>query len=124
MHTNVLGPMRLLAPLAEALAPGGRLAHASRRGWARSAARTEAGSLLYRRSKAAVNSVLKDASLSSAGARSASPSIPAGSAPTWAARGAAIDVGTSVAGMRRVIASLTPADSGCFRNHDGAPIAW
>ncbi len=38
--------------------------------------------------------------------------------------GADIDVATSVAGMRRVIAGLAPAQSGSFLDHDGTPIPW
>ena len=30
----------------------------------------------------------------------------------------------SAAGMRRVIAGLTPADNGAFRNFDGTPLPW
>jgi hypothetical protein len=38
--------------------------------------------------------------------------------------GADIDVATSVAGMRKVLADLTPADNGRFFNHDGQAIPW
>jgi hypothetical protein len=38
--------------------------------------------------------------------------------------GAEIDVATSVSGMRRVIAAITPADSGAFRNYAGETIPW
>ena len=38
--------------------------------------------------------------------------------------GADLEVGQSVSDMRRVIAGLTPADNGCFLNHDGAAIDW
>ena len=39
--------------------------------------------------------------------------------------GADLDVATSVAGMRRVIAGLgARADNGCFFNHDGKTIPW
>src|SRR5689334_5758115 len=62
MHTNVLGPMRVIPQLAEALAPGGRLAVLSSR-MGSIGGRTSTSSWLYRASKAAVNSVLKDAAL-------------------------------------------------------------
>ena len=35
-----------------------------------------------------------------------------------------IDVATSAADMLRTLAALTPADNGCFLNHDGQPLAW
>ncbi|MFM8767975.1 MAG: SDR family NAD(P)-dependent oxidoreductase, partial [Rubrivivax sp.] len=66
MHTNVLGPMRMLAQIAEALAPGARVAVLSSRMGSISL-RAAPNSWLYRASKAAVNSVLKDASLALAG---------------------------------------------------------
>ncbi|WP_106503172.1 SDR family NAD(P)-dependent oxidoreductase, partial [Escherichia coli] len=62
MHTNVLGPMRLLPQLADALAPGARLAILSSR-MGSIGLRASSSGWLYRASKAAVNSVMKDASL-------------------------------------------------------------
>lgn len=38
--------------------------------------------------------------------------------------GAAIDTATSVAGMRKAIAALTPDSSGSFVNYDGQDIPW
>jgi hypothetical protein len=40
--------------------------------------------------------------------------------------GAAADLSPeqSVAGLRRTIAALTPADNGRYLDHDGAPIPW
>jgi NAD(P)-dependent dehydrogenase (short-subunit alcohol dehydrogenase family) len=66
MHTNVLGPMRVLPALAEALAPGARVGVISSR-MGSIGLRATANGWLYRASKAAVNSVLKDASLVLAG---------------------------------------------------------
>lgn len=123
MSTNVLGPMRVLPVLADLLAPGAKLAvlsshmgaigpRAGFHGW------------LYRASKAAVNSVLKDVSLVLAG-RCICVSLH----PGWVRT----DMGTergqlapeeSVADLRRVIAALVPADNGSFINHDGTPIDW
>src|SRR4051812_48942886 len=62
MHTNVLGPMRVIPQIAEALAPGAKLAVLSSR-MGSIASRTDASSWLYRASKAAVNSVLKDTAI-------------------------------------------------------------
>ena len=38
--------------------------------------------------------------------------------------GADIEVADSAAGIRRTLASLTPADNGGFFNVDGTPLAW
>lgn len=123
MRTNVLGPMRVIAQIAEALAPGARLAVLSSR-MGSIGSRTAAGSSLYRASKSAVNSVLKDASLV-LGAKAVCIAFHPGWVKTdMGGAGADIDVETSVAGMRRVIAKLAPKDSGTFLNYDGQAIAW
>ena len=123
MRTNVLGPMRVIPPIAEALAPGARLAVLSSR-MGSIGSRTSASSWLYRASKAAVNSVLKDTALT-LGTRAAC----VGFHPGWVrtdmgGSGADIDVATSVAGMRKVIAGLKAADTGAYRNYDGETIPW
>jgi NAD(P)-dependent dehydrogenase (short-subunit alcohol dehydrogenase family) len=123
MHTNVLGPMRVIPQIAEALAPGARLAvQSSRMGSIGS--RASASSWLYRASKAAVNSVLKDAALT-LGDRAICVALHPGWVRTdMGGAGADIDVATSVSGMRRVIASLAAGGRGEYRNFDGAVIPW
>lgn len=123
MRTNVLGPMRVVAQLEDHLAPQAVLALLSSR-MGSIGARTSASGWLYRASKAAANSVLKDASLVLQG-RATCVSFH----PGWVRTdmgGAAADLTPerSVADMRRVIAGLTPADNGRFLNHDGAAIDW
>lgn len=39
-------------------------------------------------------------------------------------QGATLEAADSVANLRRLIARLTPTDSGCYIRHDGTPIAW
>jgi len=123
MHTNVLGPMRIIAQLAEALAPGARLAVLSSR-MGSIGSRTSASSWLYRASKAAVNSVLKDAALTLGDKATCVALHPGWVRTDMGGAGADIDVETSVAGMRRVIASLEPGGRGEYRNHDRAVIPW
>lgn len=123
MHTNVLGPMRVLPQLAEALAPGARLAVISSR-MGSMALQTSASSWLYRASKAAVNSVLKTTSLVLAGRATCVAFHPGWVRTDMGGAGADIDVATSVAGIRRTLAALTPADNGGFFNFDGTPLAW
>ncbi len=123
MHTNVLGAMRLLPVLAGHLAPGARLAVLSSR-MGSIGARSSASGWLYRASKAALNSVLKDASLVLAGRAVCVTLHPGWVRTDMGGAGAALDVAASVADLRRTLAARTPADHGGFFDHDGAPIPW
>jgi NAD(P)-dependent dehydrogenase (short-subunit alcohol dehydrogenase family) len=123
MRTNVLGPMRVIPQIAEALAPGAKLAVLSSR-MGSIGGRSSATSWLYRASKAAVNSVLKDASLTLAGRAVCIAFHPGWVRTDMGGGGADIDVAASVAGMRRVLKSLGPKDNGGFFNFDGQAIPW
>ena len=123
MHTNVLGAMRVLPLLAEALAPGARLAVISSR-MGSMGLRANPSGWLYRASKAALNSVLKDASLALAGRALCVALHPGWVRTDMGGEGADLDVADSVAAMRRTLAALTPADHGGFLDHDGQPLAW
>ncbi|MFG6467715.1 SDR family oxidoreductase [Roseateles sp. BYS87W] len=123
MRTNVLGPMRLLPQVAEALAPGARLAIVSSRMGA-IGARTSASGWLYRASKAAVNSVMKDAALVLAGKATVISFHPGWVRTDMGGAGADIDAPTSIAGMRTVLASVKPGDTGSFFNYDGQRLDW
>ncbi len=123
MHTNVLGPMRLLPQLAEALAPGARLALVSS-SMGSIALRENARGWLYRASKAALNSVMKDTSIALQG-RAICVSLHPGWVRTdMGGAGADIDAATSIAGMRALLEKLQPSDNGGFFNYDGQPLAW
>ncbi|MCZ8110129.1 MAG: SDR family oxidoreductase [Betaproteobacteria bacterium] len=123
MHTNVLGAMRVLPLLAEALAPGARLAVISSR-MGSMGLRANPSGWLYRASKAALNSLLKDASLALAGRALCVALHPGWVRTDMGGDGADLGVADSVATMRRTLAALTPADHGGFLNHDGQPLAW
>jgi NAD(P)-dependent dehydrogenase (short-subunit alcohol dehydrogenase family) len=123
MRTNVLGPMRVLPQLADNLAPGARLAIISSRMGA-IGTRTGSGGWLYRASKAAVNSVMKDASLVLAGKATVISFHPGWVKTDMGGSGADIDATTSIAGMRTVLASVKPADTGSFFNYDGQRLDW
>jgi len=123
MHTNVLGPMRVIPQIAEYLAPGAKLIVLSSRMGAIGPRVSNSG-WLYRASKAAVNSVLKDASLALKGRATCVSFHPGWVRTDMGGSGADIDVSDSVAQMRRVIAGLAPADNGRFFDHDGTPIDW
>ncbi len=123
MHTNVLAAMRLLPQVAEALAPGARLAVLSSR-MGGIGGRSSHQGWLYRASKAALNSVLKDVSLALAG-RAICVSLHPGWVQTdMGGAGAALTVARSAADLLATVARLTPADNGCFFNHDGQPLPW
>lgn len=123
MRTNVLGPMRLLPQVAEALAPGARLAVLSSR-MGSIGLRTSTSGWLYRASKAAVNSVMKDASLALEGKATVISFHPGWVRTDMGGTGADIDAPTSIAGMRTVLASVKPADTGSFFNFDGQRLDW
>ena len=123
MATNVLGPMRVLPALADVLAPGAKLALLSSRMGA-IGPRTGHQGWLYRASKAAANSVLRDVSHVLAG-RCICVSVHPGWVRTQMGTDEAdLSPEQSVADLRRLIARLTPADNGRFLDHDGSPIAW
>ncbi len=123
MHTNVLGPMRLLPQVADALALGARVAIVSSKMGSIGLRASTAG-WLYRASKAAVNSVMKDASLALAGQATVISFHPGWVRTDMGGAGADIDAATSIAGMRTVLASVKPGDTGSFFNYDGQRLDW
>lgn len=123
MHTNVLGAMQLiptLAPMVEAArgkcifissGMGSIGESSSSQGW------------IYRVSKAGLNMAVKTAAYDYPNA------ILAVMCPGWVQTdmggpNATISVEQSVAGLRRVIAGLTPEESGSFHNYKGRDLAW
>ena len=83
------------------------------------------GSYAYRSSKAAVNMVVKSLSIDLA-ARGITCIV---MHPGWVRTdmggpGGQLSPEQSIAAMRKVIAGLTPADSGKFFNHDGRQYPW
>lgn len=125
MRSNVLPAMRIAPRLLAALERGkGRFAVLSSRMGA-IGPRTGSAGWLYRASKAALNSVLKDVSLV-AGARGI---VCVAFHPGWVktdmgGKGAEVDVETSVAGMRRTLAALDASQNGAFLSYDGSTIPW
>jgi NAD(P)-dependent dehydrogenase (short-subunit alcohol dehydrogenase family) len=126
MHTNVLGPMRVLPPLLAVLAPGARLAVLTSQ-MGSIAGRSSNFGWLYRASKAALNSVLTDTAL--ALAQQPGGALCVALHPGWVrtdmgGSNADLEPARSVADMRRTLAGLTPEQHGAFLNHDGAPLPW
>ena len=123
MHTNVLGAMRVIPQIVEALAPGARLAVLSSR-MGSIGSRTSSVGWLYRASKAALNSVLKDAALQCAGKATCVAFHPGWVQTDMGGAGAELPPERSVADMRKTLAAVAPQQTGSFLNHDGRPIVW
>ncbi len=125
MHTNVLAAMRLIPVLASPLgAAGGTLAVLSSR-MGSIAAMTSAGGWLYRASKAALNAVMKAASLELAAQGIVCLALHPGWVRTdMGGAGAQIEVADSVAGMRRVLAAADAAANGGFFDYTGERLPW
>lgn len=123
MHVNVLGAMRLLPVMAEALAPGGKLAVLSSV-MASVGGRTSPSGWLYRASKAALNSVLKDAALVLQDRAVCVALHPGWVRTDMGGAAASLSVQESVAAQRRVLAGLTARDHGGFLDPQGQTIPW
>ncbi len=125
MHTNVLAAMRLLPIVAPLVcARRGKLAVLSSR-MGSIGGRASANATLYRASKAALNSVLVDASLTFGPQGATCVAFHPGWVKTdMGGAGADLEVEQSVAGLRATLAGLSPAANGSFIDYDGTPIPW
>ncbi|HEX4583885.1 MAG TPA: SDR family oxidoreductase [Burkholderiaceae bacterium] len=125
MHTNVLAPMQLISLLGQNLeaAQGKLAALSSRMGSIGLATGTDAW--LYRASKAALNSVIKTASIQ-LGARGV---VCMALSPGWVRTdmggpSARLDVRDSVTALRRVIAAANRSHNGRFLHYTGEQLEW
>jgi NAD(P)-dependent dehydrogenase (short-subunit alcohol dehydrogenase family) len=124
MRTNVLGPMWISAALADHVRPGGKIAYVSSR-MGSIGAMSNAGSALYRASKAALNAVVKAISLELASRGVTAIALHPGWVKTdMGGAGADIDAGTSVTGMRAVIERAGSRVSGHFFDYTGKELPW
>jgi NAD(P)-dependent dehydrogenase (short-subunit alcohol dehydrogenase family) len=83
------------------------------------------GYYAYRSAKAAANAVMKSLALDLAGRGIIAVPIHPGWVRTdMGGSSAPLEAPDSVAGMRKVIAGLTPADSGKFLQYEGKELAW
>ena len=123
MHTNVLGAMRVIPQLADALAPGAKLAVLSSL-MGSIGSRSTPSMWLYRASKAALNSVLKDVSLAFGGKATCIALHPGWVKTDMGGADADLTPEQSVGDMRRTLAGVEPSATGSFLNHDGTAIAW
>ena len=123
MRTNVLGAMLVLPQLAHAFAPGAKLAVISSR-MGSIGLRAGPSGWLYRASKAALNSVVKDLSFAFAGRAVCAAFHPGWVRTDMGGAGADLEVADSVASLRRTIGALTERHHGGYFDHDGTPLAW
>ena len=123
MHANVLGPMRVIPQVLDALALGARLGILSSR-MGSMGLRTNPSGWLYRASKAAVNSVVKDTALVLADRAICVALHPGWVRTDMGGADADLSVEASARDLRRTLATRQPADSGGFFNHDGTPLLW
>jgi NAD(P)-dependent dehydrogenase (short-subunit alcohol dehydrogenase family) len=125
MQVNVLGAMRALQEFAApgVLARGAKVVVLSSRMGSMGERRSSSG-WLYRASKAALNSLLVDASLQLAARATCIAVHPGWVRTDMGGAQADLDAAQSVRDLRRLIAGLEPTDNGRFLNHDGQPIAW
>ena len=121
MHTNVLGAMALIPQIAPRIAPGGKIVFLSSR-MGSIGLMQSASAILYRASKAALNAVVKGASLEW-GPRGVTMVL---MHPGWVrtemgGAGADLTVDASVSGMRAIIER---AENGHFYDYAGTELAW
>ena len=123
MRTNVLAPMRVLPQLVDMLTPDARLVVLSSR-MGSIGLRTNGDSWLYRASKSALNSVVKDISFGLEGKAICVAIHPGWVKTDMGGAGADLDVTQSVSDMRATVAGLRAEHNGTFINHDGQVLAW
>ena len=123
MRTNVWGPMQVIAQLPALLNKGSKLAVISSR-MGSIGSRTSSAWWLYRASKAALNSVLKDASLELSGTSTCVALHPGWVRTEMGGSNADLSVQESVSNMRHTLLSLTPGQNGSYLNYDGEEIPW
>ena len=125
MHTNVLSAMRLIPVVAPLVANArGKLAVMSSKMGSIGARHSTEGTL-YRASKAALNSVLMDASITYGAQGVTCVAFHPGWVQTdMGGEGAPLNVEQSVSDLRATLAKLDASSNGSFLNHDGEPIPW
>ena len=125
MRANVWAAMLMTPVVAPRVAAArGRLVIVSSR-LGSIGARDNGNHTTYRASKAAVNSVMKDAALTYASQGVTCVAMHPGWVRTaMGGAGADLDVADSAQGIRRTIAGLGHGDNGGFFNYDGATMRW
>ena len=126
LQVNTLAPLRVVERFVSMLDKGEAKTVVNISSRMGSIASNDNGSAyVYRSSKAALNMITKGLSVDLAPRGITVVSFHPGWVQTdMGGESADIPAEDSIAGMRKVIAGLTPADSGKFFNYDGNEIAW
>ncbi len=123
---NTIAPLKLIEGLLPALQKGTdpkAVFLSSKMGSI--AENSSGGAYIYRSSKAALNAVVKSLALDLAGAGIIAAALHPGWVRTdMGGPNGMIDAPESIAGMRAVIAGLTPAQAGGLYAYDGQEIPW
>jgi len=126
LRINLLGPMKVAEAFVEHVAASEQKKIITLTSILGSMASNQVGGLYaYRSSKAGVNAVMKSMAID-LGRRGivAIPLHPGWVRTALGGPRADLDAATSAAGMRRVIAALTPAQSGRYLQWDGRELPW
>lgn len=126
LRTNVIAPMKMMeAFLPHVAASRHRLIAALSSKMGSMADNGSGGSYIYRSSKAALNAVMKSASIDLA-PRGVKVAIlhPGWVKTDMGGPNAEITVAESVSRMREILATVTPENSGTFFDIDGSVIPW
>lgn len=125
MVTNLFGPIRVAAALKDNVLASDRKVMAFVSSKMGSIAENGGGSIVYRSSKTALNMAVSCLAKELGGRGAVAVLFHPGHVRTdMGGAGAPVTPADSAAGMRKVIAGLTPADNGAFRNFDGATLPW
>ncbi len=128
LEINTLGPLRVTQALLPNLRAAGNARIAvisSRMGQLDGTFGGPSGFVAYRASKTAVNKVFQCLAADLKGEGIAVAMLHPGYVRTdMGGPGADIDVADSAAGIRKVLAGLDLANTGCFVAYDGTPLAW
>ena len=125
LRVNLLGAAALTEALLANVTASERKVIAMMSSRLGSIAESSGMTLPYSSSKAALNMLVKGLAATLRGKGVIAVALSPGWVRTdMGGSGAPLAPEVSVAGLRKVIAGLTPADSGKFLSHDGSPIAW
>jgi NAD(P)-dependent dehydrogenase (short-subunit alcohol dehydrogenase family) len=125
LNVNTLGPVRVLQALRPNMVKGTEKKAIAITSGMGSTARHNGDALIYRSSKAALNNVMHGLAL----ALKNEGLIVTVFHPGWVktdmgGAAAALTPEQSISSLRKIIAGLSPKDSGNFLNYDGAKIPW
>lgn len=125
METNVFGPIRVASALRDNVAVSDRKIMAFVSSKMGSVAENAGGSIMYRSSKSALNMAVSCLAKEFADRGVIAVMVHPGHVRTdMGGPTAPVTAPDSAAGMRKVVAGLTPQDNGAFRNFDGTPLPW